>query len=431
MKNIFSRDRLMASMNEELSYPFIDAKEVAEKLALVNEFGQQESGGFSRPPFGEQEILAHNRFKEWLKELGLDVHEDAVGNLFGRWEGEDPSLPIVLTGSHLDSVPHGGAFDGPLGCISSLLAVKALKASGYKPKRSVEVVVFRDEEGTRFFNGLFGSRALMGEITAESLHQFVDDNGISMYDAMEKEGYLPKEAASCYRDPKTIECFLELHIEQGKKLEQQQKKIGVVTGIAGPSWRTFTFHGSTDHAGNTPMNSRKDSVAAAAEWITEIEKLPALFSETAVATVGRMVVTPNGTNVISGHVEADVDVRDIDASARDRLVEEITKKAHEIAEKRGLTVSVKDGVTVDPMLVPDHIQSWIQEAAEQVKVGSMKLHSGAGHDAMNIGKYTHAGMIFVPSVNGKSHSPEEWTTLDDCVIGVKVLSEVIKKASEQ
>ncbi|HBZ11928.1 MAG TPA: Zn-dependent hydrolase [Bacillus bacterium] len=427
MEEIFSKERLLKELNNCPSYEGIDPVELAEKLDKLARIGRTEDGGVSRFPYTDEESQAKQLFSEWMTEIGLTVKEDAIGNLFGRIEGENPDLPAVLTGSHLDSVPNGGAFDGPLGCISSLLAIKALIQSGLLLKRSVELVVFVDEEGARFNNSLFGSRVLMGELKKEDLMKFKDKNGKVLYQAMKEYGFDPENISSAYRDPKEIHAFLELHIEQGKKLEAEGKNIGVVNGIAGPVWTSFTFYGETDHAGNTPMEYRKDTVAAAGEFILAVEKMPRKFSETAVATVGKMNIFPNGTNVIAGKTEVMVDARDIDESARDQMLDVMKVSAEEIAQKRGLKIKVKEEVKIPPVVVPDTIQEAVRAAAEKNGLTAISIPSGAGHDAMVMGKYVPSGMIFVPSHKGKSHSPEEWTSLTDCVNGVQVMKEALRR----
>lgn len=425
MEKVFSEERLLKELSQCRNYEGIDPVELAGKLAELAAIGFTAEGGVARHPYTNEEEEAKQLFKKWMAEAGLKVREDAVGNLFGLYEGQEPDLPVVLTGSHIDSVPNGGAFDGPLGCISSLLAIQSLSKAGIKPRRSIELVVFVDEEGSRFKNGLFGSRCLMGEVAPADLEQFADGQGIALTDAMKAKGFQPEAVQSVKRSSEDIYAFIELHIEQGKILENEEKNIGIVSGIAGPSWRTFTFHGNTDHAGNTPMHMRKDTVAAAAEFILEVEKLPRQFSDTAVATVGKMNVFPNGTNVIAGKTEVTVDARDILEDARDRMLNEITKRAYSIAASRELSLQVEEGIVIPPVLVPDSIKGIIGKAAEKNGLSVRSISSGAGHDAMIVGKYIRAGMIFVPSHNGKSHSPEEWTSLPDCVNGVQVLKETL------
>ncbi|WP_282033603.1 Zn-dependent hydrolase [Metabacillus indicus] len=427
---MFSKERLLKELDQTPTYEGIDPLELAEKLSALFEIGKTPEGGVTRFPYTDEENKAKTLFRSWMEEAGLEVKEDAVGNLFGTLRGTSPELPVVMTGSHLDSVPNGGAFDGPLGCLSSLLAMKAIAKNG-KLQRSIELAVFVDEEGARFKNGIFGSRAMMGEAGPEDYKTFYDEQGSSLYDEMIRNGHQPDRIAEDVRAPEEIYAFLELHIEQGKRLESEGTDIGVVSGIAGPSWTSFTFIGETDHAGNTPMEFRKDTVAAAAEFILAVEKMPRRFSETAVATVGKLNVFPNGTNVISGRTEAVADVRDIDREARDAVIQSMKEAAQTIAESRGLTVEIRDGISIAPVIVPDDIQDIIRQAAEKSGLSTLSLPSGAGHDAMTLGKYVPSGMIFVPSQNGKSHSPEEWTSLPDCIKGVQTVKESLLQLADK
>ncbi|MEW9671489.1 Zn-dependent hydrolase [Ammoniphilus sp. 3BR4] len=422
---VFSKERLLEELEQCPQVEGIDPIEAAERLADMAAIGATPEGGITRYPYAKEENQVKELFRSWMEQMGLDVYEDTVGNLFGRLEGENPELPVVMTGSHLDTVPNGGAFDGALGCLSSLMAIESLIKQGKKPNRTIELAVFVDEEGARFEKGLFGSRVMMGEVTPNELGRLVDADGVTLEKAMREAGYDPNRIAESRRRPEDIFAFLELHIEQGRILESEEKKIGIVNGIAGPSWKSFTFLGSTDHAGNTPMHLRKDAVAAASEFILGIEKLPRMFSPTAVATVGKLNVFPNGTNIISGKTEVFVDARDIQEETRERMLEAIIELAQETAQKRGLQVEIDHIISIPPVLVPDWIQSAVAAAAERNGLPARTLPSGAGHDAMIIGKHVPSGMIFVPSFHGKSHSPEEWTSLPDCVNGMLVMRDAL------
>ncbi|WP_017727663.1 Zn-dependent hydrolase [Halalkalibacterium ligniniphilum] len=431
MDNVFSKERFLTSLNACKSYKSLDATLLAERLSELAEIGRTKQGGISRLVYTAEEKQAKQRLTKWLEELGLVVREDAIGNLLALYEGENPELPVVMTGSHLDTVPNGGAFDGALGVLSSLTAIEGLIKEGKRPKRSIELVVFVDEEGTRFKNGIFGSRVMMGEVTYDDLLRFEDEEGIKLVDAIKEQGLFPEKIKETHYPKENIHAFVELHIEQGKILEENQEKIGIVKGIAGPSWHSFTFVGETDHAGNTPMTHRKDSVAAAAELILAVEQIPPKVSKTAVATVGKMNVHPNGSNVIAGETTITVDARDIDEDLREQMNRQIINAANKIAEKRGLSLEHKTEITIPPVLAPQAIQDAIKHASEALKLPYRYVISGAGHDAMILGKYVPSGMIFVPSVNGKSHSPEEFTHLDDCLDGIAVLKETLYELANQ
>ncbi|KAB7706716.1 hydantoinase/carbamoylase family amidase [Bacillus aerolatus] len=429
--DISLKERLLNTLPNCHSYAGLDPAKLADRLDALAAIGRTEAGGISRFVYTKEEKEAKELFKSWLQEIGLVVREDPLGNIFARYEGTEPSLPVVMTGSHLDTVPNGGAFDGVLGCVSSFMAIEALVKEGRKPKRSIELVVFIDEEGTRFQNGIFGSRVMMGEVLYDDLLSLQDKDGVKFVQAAREIGLQPENIEDAYYPKEDICAFLELHIEQGKQLEISNDNIGVVNGIAGTSWHTYTFYGETDHAGNTPMNLRKDSVAAAAEFIVEVEKIPPTISETAVATVGKIDVLPNGANVIAGEATVTVDARDIDEDQRDRMIELITETAKTIAKNRELKIKHESEFRIPPVKVPEPIQQAVRESADSLQLSHRPIPSGAGHDAMVLGKYVPAGMIFVPSVNGKSHSPEEFTNLNDCLDGIAVLKETLFKLSNQ
>jgi allantoate deiminase len=428
---VFSKERLLSETVRNIDNGEIDVQAFVNRLSAMAEIGARKDEGISRFPYTEEERKVKELFKGWLTSIGLDVREDAIGNIIARYEGQNPDLPIVMTGSHLDTVPNGGAFDGALGCLSGLMAIEALSKENKRPLRTIELAVFVDEEGSRFNQGLFGSRAMLGEVDEKELEKFSDDEGISLIAAMERQGYKPNNISSAYRDPKEIDSFIELHIEQGKILEHENKNIGIVTGIVGLTRRTFTFYGSTDHAGNTPMTLRKDTVAAAGEFIVGIEQLPRTCSDTAVATVGKVNVFPNGTNVVAGKTEVTVDIRDISSESLEKLIQSIEELAYDISEKRALKLEVDSGDTISPVLMSDEIQNIIQTSIETHQLSYRYMPSGAGHDAMNLARYVPTGMIFVPSLDGKSHSPKEWTGLSDCLNGIHVLKDTLYSLADR
>ena len=245
-------------------------------------------------------------------------------------------IPVVLVGSHVDTVPNGGHFDGTLGVITAIEVAQIWIETDFVPDRSLEVVIYSDEEGIRFNGGLTGSRIMMGEASSEFLRDEIDGQGISFAEALEADGLDIELLEMAVRKPEDIHAFVELHIEQGKVLEKQDNPVGIVTGIAGPVWLKIQWIGEAGHAGNTPMGHRFDALAAASEFMTKLEKLPGEYSDTAVATVGKIDVFPGGINVIPGRVELVVDIRDIYLESRDNLLAVIENLAMEIAERRGL-----------------------------------------------------------------------------------------------
>ncbi|GGC76697.1 Zn-dependent hydrolase [Thalassobacillus devorans] len=392
----------------------------------INSIGSTGSGGNSRFPYTKEYREAVEIVKERMKAIGMSVHEDAIGNVYGKVKGIYNHKSLML-GSHIDTVPDGGMFDGLLGVVSALAAVESFIEQNGMPKWSIEVAVFVDEEGSRFNHGLFGSRAMAGEINKETLDEYKDDQGVTIAEAMKADGLQPEQLEYVERDLNQLIGYLELHIEQGIVLDENKEQIGVVEGIAGPARETFTFTGSADHAGNTPMHMRKDALIAASQFIAAIEKLPEQFSETAVATVGKITNFPNGTNVVPGKTEVTVDIRDTDAAVREELIQAIKYTAKRIADTRGLTLEVSNGIRVAPVQMDENMTNMIEEASKELNLAYRKMPSGAGHDAMILGNKVPTGMIFVPSRNGKSHTPEEWTSLSDCLDGILVMERTLGK----
>ncbi|WP_432360931.1 Zn-dependent hydrolase [Sporosarcina sp. UB5] len=418
--------KLIANYDESLSYGGIDGRRIAERLSQLSSIGQTAEGGINRPGFSAEEKEAKQLVKGWMEQAGLQVTEDGAGNVFGRLEGTTDGKSI-LSGSHVDSVPNGGNFDGPLGVIVALEVAEAWKATGVQPKKSFEVAIFSDEEGSRFGTGLTGSHAVVGKLNKEETVLLLDSENKSFETVIQEYGSTLDAVWQAKRDMKEVELFVEVHIEQGKKLERNEHPVGVVKGIAGPTWATFTFEGEAGHAGNTPMDDRKDAVLAASEFIREVATLPIQFSDTAVATIGKLNVFPNGINVIAQRVELTVDVRDIHEAKRDALVKEIIKAAENAGAAHNVDVVHQQMLAVEPLLIDETLIASLKESITKFGIEPTELISGAGHDAMVIGREVPAAMLFVRSKKGISHNPEEWTDLNDCVVAAHVLKDFIEK----
>jgi allantoate deiminase len=288
----------------------IDGERLWCRISDLGEIGRQEEGGVTRLSFTDEERAAKDRVASYMAEAGLSVREDAVGNLFGRREGESQDAPAVLIGSHLDSVYNGGNFDGPLGVLAGVEVLQTMDEQGIETEHPIEVVAFTDEEGARFSFGMIGSRALAGKLSSKDL-EHEDANGLSIAEAMRSCGLDPGRIEEAARPVDSVKAYVELHVEQGRILENEGLPVGVVTGIAGPAWFRFIVEGETGHAGTTPMNLRRDSLAAAAEVMRVIEA-EATRTGTTVGTVGQLDLEPGGINVIPGRVEFSLDLRDID-----------------------------------------------------------------------------------------------------------------------
>jgi allantoate deiminase len=389
------------------------------RLSELAEIGKRESGGVTRLSFTDEERSAKDLVASFMEEAGLAVREDAVGNLFGRREGNDPDAPAVLVGSHVDSVYDGGNFDGPLGVLAGIEVVQTMEEGDVRTDHPVEVVAFTDEEGARFSFGMIGSRALAGHLSPGDLdHRDGDD--ISISEAMRDYGLDPELVEDARRQQDSLAAYLELHIEQGRVLETEDLPAGIVTGIAGPVWLRFSLRGESGHAGATPMNRRHDALAAAAEIVGVVEE-DASFASSAVGTVGQIEARPGGINIIPGLVDFSVDLRDIDVSVRDGVEGRIRERAEEICARRGVELGVEELQRLDPAPCSEDVRGVISEACEEVGIRPHSLPSGAGHDGMHLVSLCPMGMIFVRSKDGISHNPREWSSREDCGAGCNVL----------
>jgi allantoate deiminase len=399
----------------------IDRDRLVDRLDAVADTGRDARGGWTRLVYTQEERAATELVAGWMSSAGLAVRSDAVGNTFGRW----PDAPgaAIWTGSHLDTVPNGGRFDGPAGVLASLAAVEAMQEAGAEPATPIEVCVFVGEEGSRF-RGLLGSRAVVEGLDDDELHA-ADAEGTTLAAAMHACGLDPQRAPEARVRPQDVAAYLELHIEQGPVLEMAERPVGIVTAIAGPLQFQAEITGRTDHAGTTPMGARADSLLAAAEVALELERIASAGSST-VATVGRMVCAPGAPNVIAGRTELSVDLRDIDAGARDDAERLLRAAFDRIVSARGLRGRLHEVLRVAPQPTSGRLIALLEESAAAAGVPAMRLPSGAAHDAMVLGRVADSGMVFVRSVGGRSHAPEEETTTEDLAAGAAVLAECLR-----
>ncbi|MFP9126199.1 Zn-dependent hydrolase [Niallia sp. BSM11] len=421
---------LLSDYDHTLDHGGISGKRIAQRLYELSKIGLTDENGSYRIGFSAEEKLAKQLVANWMTEAGLSVKQDEAGNIIGRLAGNDEELPAILSGSHVDSVPNGGHFDGPLGVLAALEVVEAWRETGFKPTHPYEVIIFSDEEGARFNGGLTGSRAMTGDIDVENQLSLVDSEGANFQTVIENNGLSLDTFFQAKRDLSKIKAYVEVHIEQGKRLEKENLPVGIVSGIAGPSWLKITLSGEAGHAGNTPMDDRKDALVAAGELLAAIPALPKMVSSTAVATVGKLHVHPNGVNVIPGRVELFVDIRDIYEDKVDALVALTIEKAAAISESYGIKTTFEQTLKVSPMLVQDDIKELLEQSLQKMAIKPYFLPSGAGHDAMVLGRHVPSAMIFARSRKGISHNPEEWTTLSDCVQSVHVLKNMIESLDE-
>ena len=367
---------------------------------------------------------AREYFRKRLREAGLDVRVDAVGNVAGRWtpESADPEAAPVAAGSHLDSVPEGGIFDGPLGVYAALEAVRAMQDADLELARPVEVVSFTEEEGQRFGSGLVGSSVAAGDVSTAEALAFEDEEGVSLeaaLDGIDARGDGRVDAGDWH-------AWFELHIEQAERLERAGAAAGVVTTITGLSRCDVEIRGEANHAGSTAMDERTDALAAASEFVLGVERaaneVVADESDTAVATVGKLDVRPNAPNVIADAVELTVDVRDVHHGSVDRIVDRARASLDELEAARGVETTLDRPWDREPVPMSERCRDALQEAGVNAGIETLDLHSGAAHDTMHVANATDAGLLFAPSEDGISHNPREWTDWGDCAAATRVLA---------
>ena len=385
--------------------------------------------GVNRLAFTDADWEGRQYIIDCMNDAGLDVEIDGFGNVIGYKIGTNPDLPVVMVGSHTDSVPNGGNYDGVVGVLSAIEAVRSMIDDGFEHEHTIAVVDFMCEESSRFGTATLGSKAMRGKLTLNDLHRLVDTQGISLYDSLKERKLYPDAIESmAYNRP--VKAFIEMHIEQGKVLEHEQKQIGIVSGIAAPERFYVTIRGNADHSGATPMNLRHDALCGSSKIILGIEEVTSMQEEPpVVGTVGIAEVVPGAMNVIPGAVKLGVDIRSISKVARDSVVFLIKELIDVIAEKRGLSYTIepisKDHpVSMHPLMVKE-----IERAVTSLQLEYMIMPSGAGHDAMHWAEVAPTGMIFIPCRDGISHNSAEFAAMDDIVAGAEVLENVIKNIS--
>jgi N-carbamoyl-L-amino-acid hydrolase len=403
--------------------PPIDARRLRERLEALSVFGRPPGGSFadgvSRVAYSDADLQARQYVMGLLKDAGLAPRIDAAGNIVARRGGADAALPPLVIGSHVDSVPNGGNFDGALGTLAAAEVMQTLETRRLVTRHPVELVVWTNEEGVAFGNGLCGSRAAAGELEPGELDRVW--NGLAFRDAVRKIGGDPARIAEARRAPGSIHAYLELHIEQGGVLDRAGIPIGVVEGIVAIERHEAVVHGVPNHAGTTPMPDRRDALVAASELVLAVRQVVAAEPGRQVGTVGQLVVTPNAPNVVPGVVRLTIELRDLDETKIARLREAIRRRAGEIATQTGTAIDISPTSFHRAAPADPRVQEAIEEAARRLNLPTRRLPSGAGHDAQMMARIGPMGMIFVPSVGGVSHSPRETTRWADCANGAAVL----------
>ncbi|MDQ8189223.1 Zn-dependent hydrolase [Roseibacillus persicicus] len=388
-----------------------------------------EVGGLYRMAFTQEDMEARSWLEKEMEDAGLVVARDGAGNVSGVLEGREPDLPRILIGSHLDTVPCAGTLDGSLGVLSALECLHAMNEAGFKPKHSLEVISFSDEEGR--FGGMFGSQAVTGKLTPETLHNAKDLNGVKLADVLERRGMDPWKALEAVRDPKSLECYLELHIEQGPVLDVAREQVGLVEDITGLFKWSVTLRGEANHAGTTPMDMRQDAFFGMAEFAYQIDRvLEENGSERSRATVGKAELLPGSANTVPGEANFSLDVRDTDPEILRQLSDQFRRALSAIARRRNLMFEFTVESEIEPVACSRPMLDVLEEKAKDLSLAYRRMPSGAAHDAQMMATITPTVMLFVPSRGGKSHSPQEWTSWDDIFAGTNLLMETLLELSE-
>jgi N-carbamoyl-L-amino-acid hydrolase len=396
--------------------PRADAQRLERRIQELGRFGANPEGGVSRVAFSPADVAGREYIQALMRGAGLEVRVDTAGNIIGRRPGTDASLPVIMTGSHIDSVPQGGNYDGDVGVLGAVEVAELLKAHGIATRHPLEFVVFTDEEG-----GVIGSQAMAGRIGPDTL-DVVSHSGLTIREGIRMLGGDPDRLAEARRAPGDIAAFVELHIEQGAILDETGIDIGVVEGIVGIRWWDVTVEGVANHAGTTPMNRRHDALLAAAELALAVNRVATSIPGTHVATVGRIRAEPGAPNVIPGRVDMSLEIRDLAAEKMQAVFDAVEAEAKRIAEIRGTPIRFAEvDVALAPAPTDERLRKLVEASAASLGLSHRRMPSGAGHDAQDIAHVAPIAMIFVPSKGGISHAPKEYTSPTDMANGVNVL----------
>lgn len=399
---------------------FSNPQRLQDLIDGLDRFNATPGNGTTRLTYSPQFRQASDYLRAQMEAAGLTVREDAVGNLIGRLEGRNHELAPIMVGSHFDSVPNGGKFDGQAGVIAGIEIASLLKERDLAPERPIEFIAMIEEEGTRFGGGLLASRVMAGKVDMEQFPTLTDDAGITLAQAMEAYGLDPSQAHLAIREPGSIHAFLELHIEQGPVLETHGDDVAIVDRIVGLGQLKATFRGRAGHAGTTPMNARRDALVGAVSALSQLPDLAHAIGQDAVLTVGKLEVHPGGANVIPDLVSFTVDIR----APKEAVVRTLIDQARWVIEQAGgtsLSVEVDEQLFVAPVPLSPELHERLSHHAAALGLKSRTMVSGAGHDAMIMADFAPTGLVFVPSRGGISHAPEEWTDYDQLARGVDVL----------
>jgi N-carbamoyl-L-amino-acid hydrolase len=391
------------------------------------QIGAIDDSGLHRLALSDADRDVREWFRTQLESAGLDVQVDEMGNMFGRREGTNADSDPLLLGSHLDSQPNGGIYDGALGVVAALELIRTLNDYEIETAHPIEVVNWTNEEGSRFQPAMMGSGVWAGANSIEEAYDTTDDDGIRFEDALERSGFKGTVSAEPQDD---YEAYLELHIEQGPYLDEYNKSVGVVTGIVGFTWGAMTFSGDANHTGTTPMEYRSDALVAAADVITQIRRIPGTLGERTVATAGYIEGTPNSINIIPGEVTCTWDIRDPDDEVVEEGYQRVTDEIETTAAREGVACTYEERMRAPSVDFADRCIETVDSVTTDLGYDSLSMVSGAGHDATHVASVCDTGMVFAVSEGGQSHSPEEYTSWDDCYKAANTLANAVLELTE-
>ena len=410
----------------------IDAKRFERNFNAISEFGALKGGGLTRLAFSKEDLEARKFLINLIEKNGFKLKIDNVGNIFAIYdEGCEADAKPVCVGSHIDSVPNGGFYDGTLGVMAGLEALSSIKEAGIKLKRPLWLINFSCEESSRFKTATIGSKIISGKLSQQRLHELKDEDGISLFEAMSAAGFKPQNLDEAILKENSLHAYLELHIEQGPVLERSAISVGVVSGIAAPIRFEITIQGKADHSGATPMNMRSDALLAASHIIIAANKF-AKSKKTAVATVGYVHAKPGVLNVVPGEARLGIDLRDIDKASLEELNLELRNFVGELSHELKFSYEIRELSSDEPVKLSEHAINLLEDEAKKLGIKTLTLPSGAGHDAMNLTKLANSvGMLFIPCVDGISHNTKEAINFKDAVFATKILTNALIRLSNE
>jgi len=407
----------------------INESRINQTLQELGHLGES-PGGMDRVAYSPEDIAGRDYTIKLMQEAGLETRIDAAGNIIGRRAGSDDNLPAIALGSHTDTVPKGGKYDGALGVMGAIEVIRTLEEQGHRTRHPLEVIDFTNEEGTRFHRWLVGSRSMSGLLEQEDLDA-LDDDGLSLGPCIADIGGDLSRIGEAVRSPGELAAYFELHIEQGPYLHQSGNPIGVVTGITGRAVFEVEIEGKANHAGTTPMSTRRDALVSASKLVLNIQKMAAEQEICRVSTVGSIKAIPNAVNVIPGHASIGLEFRDTDMEALAAAEQELRRITDQAAVDDIVDIDVIRHRFTSAVPITADMQALVAEAAENCGMAWEPLASGAGHDAQAVANIAPVAMIFVPSIDGISHAIEEYSTPQDCANGAQVLLELLLLADDR